>query len=57
MNNRHDGMTLQGANRQITLNFDEKLLMNDAVQVWPTSPDTEGLAMVTMCECQPTTSG
>merc|ERR1711957_918758 len=40
-----------GAQRQITLNFDEKLLGMDAVQVWPTMPDTEGLAMVTMYNC------
>lgn len=39
------------AQRQITLNFDEALLGTDAVQVWPTTPDTEGLAMVTMYNC------
>lgn len=41
----------QIAQRQITLNFDEELLGEDAVQVWPTAPDTEGLAMVTMYNC------
>ena len=41
----------QIAQRQITLNFDEKLLGDDAVQVWPTSPDTEGLAMTTAYNC------
>lgn len=35
--------------RQITLRFDEELLGTDAVRVWPTTPDTEGLAMITMC--------
>jgi hypothetical protein len=35
----------QFAQRQITLNFDEELLGDDAVQVWPTQPDTEGLAV------------
>jgi hypothetical protein len=39
------------AQRQITLNFDEKLLGDDAVQVWATSPDTEGLAMTTAYNC------
>lgn len=39
------------AQRQITLNFDEELLGTDAVQLWPTAPDTEGLAMVTMYNC------
>ena len=43
------------AQRQITLNFDEELLGTDAVQVWPTSPDTEGLAMVSgKCGCRAT---
>ena len=37
--------------RQITLNFDEELLRDDAVQVWPTMPDTEGLAMISMFNC------
>ena len=39
------------AQRQITLNFDEELLGDDAVQVWPTSPDTQGLAMMAMYDC------
>ena len=39
------------AQRQITINFDETLLGDDAVQVWPTSPDTEGLAMTTAYNC------
>ena len=37
--------------RQITVNFDEDLLGTDAVLVWPTSPDTEGLTMISMYNC------
>ena len=37
-----------GSQRQITINFDEELLGDDAVLVWPTSPDTEGLTMIAM---------
>ena len=37
--------------RQITVNFDEELLGADAVRVWPTTPDTEGLAITTMWNC------
>jgi hypothetical protein len=37
--------------RQITINFDEELLGSDAVLVWPTSPDTEGLTMIAMYNC------
>lgn len=37
--------------RQITVNFDEELLGADAVKVWPTTPDTEGLAITTLWNC------
>lgn len=37
--------------REIMLDFDETLLGEDAVHVWPTSPDTEGLAMMAMYNC------
>lgn len=37
--------------RQITLNFDEALLGEDAVRVWQTAPDTEGIAMTTLYNC------
>ena len=32
--------------RQITVSFREDLLGTDAVRVWPTVPNTEGLALV-----------
>ena len=47
-NNNHGAELAQ---RQINLNFDEELLGADAVQVWPTAPDTEGLAMISMYNC------
>lgn len=37
--------------RQITLRFDEELLGQDAVRLWPTTPDTEGLTMLAMYNC------
>ena len=37
--------------RQITLSYDEQLLGEDAVRVWPTTPDTEGLASLAMFNC------
>eukprot|EP00040_Diaphanoeca_grandis_P024611 m.135537 g.135537 ORF g.135537 m.135537 type:complete len:835 (+) comp29800_c0_seq1:114-2618(+) len=37
--------------RQITLNYDETLLGSDAVRVWPTTPDTEGLTIIAMYNC------
>ena len=37
--------------RQITLNFNEELLGPDAVKVWPTAPDTEGLVMTALYNC------
>lgn len=37
--------------RQITLSFDETLLGDDAVRVWPTVPDTEGLVSLAMYNC------
>ena len=48
------GQGFQGepqAQRQITIDFDEALLGSDAVRVWPTVPDTEGLALITMYNC------
>ena len=41
--------------RQITINFNEELLGADAVKVWATTPDTEGLAITTMWNCLNTT--
>lgn len=42
--------------RQITLQFNEELLGSDAVRVWPTTPDTDDLAIITMSvpACPPT---
>ena len=37
--------------RQITLNFNEQLLGQDAVKVWATAPDTEGLVMTALYNC------
>jgi len=37
--------------RQITLNFDESLLGDDAVHTWPTNPDTEGMTTIAMYNC------
>ena len=37
--------------RQITLNFNEELLGPDAVKVWATAPDTEGLVMAALYNC------
>lgn len=37
--------------REIVLAFDEELLGDDAVQVWKTSPSTEGLATLALYNC------
>ena len=37
--------------RQITLNSNEELLGPDAVKVWATAPDTEGLVMAALYNC------
>jgi hypothetical protein len=37
--------------REIMIDFDEELLGADAVQVWATSPDIEGLALISMYNC------
>ena len=39
------------AQREILIDFDEASLGADAVHVWPTTPDTEGLVMMSMCVC------
>jgi hypothetical protein len=37
--------------REIMFEFDDEMLGDDAVHVWPTAPDTEGLTIMAMYNC------